>query len=351
MADELYVFTLALVLACIMRWGFTALPAERWQIFASVPTKRNGDGSWRGLNFTYYGFFNASACVLAVSTMFILLRSVAVPTRGLFAVVIALLVVCVPAAKIVARLVEKKKHTLTVGGASFIGILAAPWIVSTTNATLGDTFVFEMNVVTFLAALTIAYALGEGTGRLACISFGCCYGKPLSESHPFFQNIFKNLCFTFSGKTKKAAYAGGLEGDKLIPIQAITSIIFSLSGVLGAYLFLKGYYVVAFLETLIMTQMWRSVSEALRADYRGEARISAYQVMSIGSICYSLAVLSFFPLPHQGTASDIILGLRSLWDPLMIIFLECLWAAIFLYTGRSMVTGATMSFHVFKERI
>ena len=32
-----------------------------------------------------------------------------------------------------------------------------------------------------LAALAIGYILGEGLGRLACLSFGCCYGKPLDQ--------------------------------------------------------------------------------------------------------------------------------------------------------------------------
>jgi hypothetical protein len=48
---------------------------------------------------------------------------------------------------------------------------------------------------------------------------------------------------------------------------------------------------------------------------------------------------------------DIIQGLAALWHPAMIIFLQVLWLGVFLYTGKSRVTGALLSFHVIKERI
>ena len=60
-------------------------------------------------------------------------------------------------------------NTFTVGGASFVGIILAPLIVWMFNVTLDK----SIPIVPFLAAVSIAYALGEGVGRLACISFGC----------------------------------------------------------------------------------------------------------------------------------------------------------------------------------
>jgi hypothetical protein len=35
-----------------------------------------------------------------------------------------------------------------------------------------------------------------------------------------------------------------------------------------------------------------------------------------------------------------------LWSPFTIVFLQVLWAAVFLFTGRSQVTGSVISFHV-----
>ena len=84
----------------------------------------------------------------------------------------------------------------------------------------------------------------------------------------------KNTCFVFSGKTKKIAYAHGLDGQKVIPVQALTSLIFCASGLAGVYLFLEGHYQTAFLQAVVVTQFWRFVSELLRADYRGEGKIS-----------------------------------------------------------------------------
>jgi len=60
MNDELFVFAVGLLLAVLFRWGFTNLPKENWQILATVPRVKKAGGSWRGVNFTYYGFFNAA---------------------------------------------------------------------------------------------------------------------------------------------------------------------------------------------------------------------------------------------------------------------------------------------------
>jgi hypothetical protein len=256
----------------------------------------------------------------------------------------------VPASKIIAKVVEKKPQTRTIGGASFLGIIIAPWVVWLIDTTLGSWLGFHTPVVIVLAALFISYAFGEGIGRLACISFGCCYGKPLSQSHPLLQKIFQKQHFVFSGATKKIAYTHGLDGEKVIPIQGVTAVIYCGAGLVGTYLFLQGFYLAAFMVTLVTTQLWRPISELFRADYRGEAKISAYQVMGVVSIIYSLVVTFLFPLPATQTL-NVITGLRSLWDPAIIIFLQSVWVMVFLFTGRSRVTGARMLFHVVKDRI
>lgn len=154
----------------------------------------------------------------------------------------------------------------------------------------------------------------------------------------------------FSGKTKKIAYEGGLDGIKVIPIQAITAVLYITTGIIGTFLYLKSYYIAAFIITIIVTQAWRSFSEVLRADYRGGGKFSIYQIMAIIAIGYSLGIIPFLSSTFTVDAG-IMAGLFSLWNPAVIFFSLGVWFAIFLYTGRSTVTGSTVTFHVHKDRI
>jgi hypothetical protein len=350
MSNELFVLVLALSLALLLRWGFIALPKERWQILGSVPSAKAKNGDWIGVNFTYYGFFNATSVALATAILLILLGSLSIPPTGAFVIVFVLLALCAPAARIVARLVEKKSYTFTIGGASFVGFILGPWLVYLTNSLLGTALGFNLEVLAVLASISIAYTFGECVGRLACISFGCCYGKPLSQTHPFFQQLFKERHFVFTGKTKKIAYAHGLDGKRVIPIQAITSVIYCISGIVGLHLFLRGAYSTAFLETLIVTQLWRFASEFLRADHRGGGKISAYQIMGLVLIPYATLSVLLFPVSST-QPPNIFAGLKFMWDPAMIVVLQCIWVAVFLFTGRSQVTGCTLTFNVRQDRI
>ena len=142
---------------------------------------------------------------------------------------------CLPATRLIARVVERKQHTSSVTGAVFTGMLVAPLVVTAINR-CGDAYRIPMAPA--MAALTIAYLLGEGIGRLACVSFGCCYGKPLSDVGPAARRLFDKFHFAFHGATKKIAYASGLEGIKVVPIQALTSVLYVATGLAGMLLFL-----------------------------------------------------------------------------------------------------------------
>jgi prolipoprotein diacylglyceryltransferase len=257
---------------------------------------------------------------------------------------------CMPAAKIFARIIEKKMHTFTVGGASFFGMIIAPATVLIVNRSLavpGDPI---MVMLPFLTAAAISYAFGEGLGRLACISFGCCYGKPVKGTGPFVERLFERCSFTFSGKTKKIAYEAGLDGHKVIPVQAMTSVLFVMTGIVSVYLFLSAHYTVAYGLTMLVTQGWRFVSEAMRADFRGKGRFSMYQIMALLSCLYAFLLAVF--LPEQGMgAPDVSRGLRYLWNHGVIVSIQALWAAMFVYFGRSRVTSSTISLFVDREKI
>jgi hypothetical protein len=247
-------------------------------------------------------------------------------------------------------LVEGTSYTFTVAGAFFVGMFVVPPLIGAYNSTLAAATLTAVPMIPALAALMIAYALGEGLGRLACISFGCCYGKPLAEIHPVLRKVFGRWNFVFSGKMKKIAYASGMEGKRVVPVQAITSILFVALGLISTLLFLRGQYAPAFLLTAVAMQAWRFVSEALRADYRGGGGISAYQVMGIGAIVYSVGLISAFDA-EPVAAPYLSEGIEALWQPAVVLFLQALWVLVFFFFGKSMVTDAEISFRLRHDRI
>lgn len=349
--DEGITLAFGALLFVTLRWGIRRLPRERWQFLASLPLKKGDDDRWAGLNLTYYGALNATAYALSCAIVMVLMAASGVSFPSTAALVGAVLLICVPASRLVARIVERKRHTFSIGGASFLGIVLIPWLVLLTDR-LWPTGMGHAAPMTVLAAATIAYAFGEGVGRLACISFGCCYGKPLDACPQWLRQWFGNREVRFYGATKKIAYATGLEGVAVVPIQAITCALYCATGLVGAYLFLKGAHRSAFMLCLAVTQLWRFASEFLRDDYRGDGPISAYQVMSLAAVGYGIAISLFFgPAGDDVPNPRILSGLAALWSPAPILSLQLIWAATFFYTGRSEVTGSTLTFHVHQNRV
>lgn len=348
--NEIFVLSLAGIFLPVFYWAFTTLPQERWQVLASIPIRKNEKGGWHGVNITYYGFFSATAYLFAVTVFFLLAASVGLQLAQIFVIGAIVIGLCVPAASLIARLVEGKKFTFTVGGASFVGIVTAPVIIWLVNLVFMPYKFPEILLFPTLAALSIAYIFGEGIGRLACISFGCCYGKPVSQVSEHLRGFFDKYHFTFYGPTKKVVYAGHLEGVQLVPIQGMTVVVYFMGGLAGMYLFLQGFFETALVVTLILSQIWRVYSETLRADYRGGKAISPYQVLAAVGVIYPLLLLAIFPLDVPIEA-NLTRGLVTLWHPVVIVFLQLIWLGLFIHTGWSMVTGSNLSFHVHQDRI
>ncbi len=350
MEQIIFITGLAMMVAGSLWWGFTSLPEEKWQIMAVLPRHKTGAG-WQGRNLTYYGLLSANAYTFAVILFLVLATAARIPLPGVCLFVAGVLAVCLPASRIIARIVEKKKGTLTVGGAVFAGILVSPVLVFFINRIPGPVMAGPVQPMVLLSAVSIAYAFGEGLGRLACISFGCCYGKPLDQCHPFMQKLFSRFYLVFTGPLKKITYASGYDGQKVVPVQIITATLYTVAGLAGIALFLNGYFRFAFLVTLAVTQIWRFVSEFLRADFRGGLTISAYQIMALatfgcaGTMALLLPVGTSLPLPRLHEA------VSALWNPWMVLFVQGVWAAAFLHTGKSVVTGSSIFFHVEKTRI
>ena len=255
MSNELFVAGVAVSLGMLFYWGFRVLPQDKWQFLAAVPHKHLADGSWQAINLTYYGLFNALAHLIALSILLVLTGSIGITEDKVLIIMLVMMAACLPASRLLARWIEKKAHTFTVGGASFVGILLGPVMVWVVYRTLyPDAFIPWLPL---LAAIAIAYAVGEGAGRLACISFGCCYGKPVETGQCYFNRLCRRYAFTFTGTTKKISYEGGLDGHQVFPIQAVTATIFVGIALTGMYLFLIGAYGLAFLLTIFVTQLWR----------------------------------------------------------------------------------------------
>ena len=228
-----FVAALAIALLALVAWGARTLPAERWQMLAAVPIAKSADGSWQGLNLTFYGFFSASGTAFGFAILLLLLGSVRVPVWVSIAVALFVILVCVPASRLIAGMVERKQNTFTVAGAAFVATILLPLLLVAVQPAAAHVLHREIPLLPVFAAAAIGYVFGESIGRLACLSFGCCYGTPLRDANPLMARLFRKYNLVLQGSTKKAEYASGLAGEPLIPVQAITSGVFAVVGAGG----------------------------------------------------------------------------------------------------------------------
>ncbi len=350
MSAGIFLFAAAVLFTLLIVLGWRLLPGERYQMLATVPVARVDATHWQGVNFTWYGVLIATSVTIAMFFVLILSGSAGTALGPVLALLILTVGLCVPAARVVARLVEKKQYTFTIGGAFSIGLAAMPLLILLVNGCCLMLHEKPLDMQVMLAALAIGYILGEGLGRMACVSFGCCYGKPLDQCGPLALRLFNRLAFVFTGATKKAVYEGNLAGVKLVPIQGLTCVLYTATALMACHLFLRGHFRSAFLLSLVVSQVWRVLSEMLRADFRGFTAISAYQKMGLAAIVYGCGLSLFVPAPLE-PLPDITQGLVVLFNPLLILGLQLLWLTLFFIFGRSMVTSASLSFAVRHDRI
>lgn len=345
-----FIAALGLTLAALFAWAFRTLPREDWQFIGAVPGPKNvSESSFDGVNFTWYGFFSASAYACGVALWILLMGSVGIPMSGAILAATPVLLVCAAAANLLVRVVEGKTYGFTVGGAAFVGLFAAPawlYVLAESRPWVGSAPPLPAG----LAAMAIAYVLGEGIGRLACISFGCCFGKPVDETHGWIRAFSERFHFVFAGDTKKISFAAGLQGVRVVPVQAMTASIYALSALAGLALFFERQYGWALALTLGSCQVWRLYSETFRADYRGDLRFTAYQSMALVGACLAVVAPAFLP-GGSGALPNFAAGARTLWNPAALLFLQAVWAAGFLYAGRSTQTKASLRFSVLRDRV
>jgi hypothetical protein len=133
-------------------------------------------------------------------------------------------------------------------------------------------------------------------------------------------------------------------------VQAITSAVFAISGIVGVGLFLGQQYRLAVLIPALASWGWRACSEWLRADCRGTSRLSTYQLMAISSAGY-LGIFVLLTPSGATVMPDLAAGFAQFCSAPVILLVQLFWIALFLYYGRSRVTVSTVWFHVVADRI
>jgi hypothetical protein len=240
----------AIATASYYGWAFRTLAGEHWQVLATLPRRRDEHGEWRGVNFTWYGALTANAYVIAVAAFLVLMTTLETSLRPLLIVVGGTLAICVPASRWMSRVIDRKPFGFTVAGAYTVGAVVMPPLALMCNAVMGEAVI---PIAPLLAAAGVAFVLGEGIGRLACISFGCCYGVPLKDCPALVRRLLGKRSFSFTGPTKKASYEGRLEGVPLVPIQAITTVVLTLTAFAAGMLFLGGWYRASFVLSVVLS--------------------------------------------------------------------------------------------------
>lgn len=325
-------------------WASRALAGARWQVAACIPVAQEADGRWRAVNLTWYGILSAVAYSLAVALAVALGAGLGSSLGAMLAMAGVVLAVCMPASRVVAWLVEGKSATLTVGGAVFVALWVTPLA-----AWLAQSWWGGAPWPAALAAVAVAYALGEGVGRLACCSFGCCYGRPVASLPQPWQRWLAPVAVRFWGPTKKAAYASGLEGVPLVPIQGMTAVVHGLAAWAGAEALVAGQSGLALVLGGAVPLLWRVASEFLRADFRGTARFSAYQRMALAGAAW--VVLVAWWAPAVSAAFDAGAALAAVLSPAALATVALVFLVSLVYTGISRVTSAQVALCVRPERI
>lgn len=313
---------------------------------AVIPTGRDAGGGWEGVNLTWYGFFCAVGAWFTTGTTLFLAGAAGLGRGFLLTSALGLAPVILIASRVINRWVEGHWHGFTVGGASFAGMLAGPWIfwaASRIGFTGGRG---SADALILMSALAPAYALGEGLGRLACLSFGCCYGRPINTLPVWLRMPMGRLATVLEGPLKKAAYAQGLEGVPLVPIQAMTSVVLSVAGLVGMAFFLQGAYRTALILPIVISQGWRVGSEFLRADDRGGGRLSAYQWMALAGGSFWVSVGVLWRAVGVGGTPDVWRGLEQVRSWPALGLMAAVAVTVFVRMGISTVTGARVDFHL-----
>lgn len=338
-----FVFGLAAALAVLFAWGFRTLPRARWQVLAVVPVARRDEHRWSGVNFTWYGLFVAGGIVCATGMAVVLFGALQVSLLRAALVSLPLLALGVWISGAISIAIEHRPSTYTVVGAVALTLLLAPWLLVASNRVAPQS---AIPVLPALAVLAIAVTLGESVGRLGCISFGCCYGAPMSSFGVGVRRWLGRWSIAYDGPTKKAVYEGHHRGTPLLPVQALSSIACGAAALCGLSMFLRGDFGAAFVTPVALSMLWRVACECWRDDLRRRiGPFSAYQWLALSTLPSATVMAIVFRGQASGPV-NLDAGLHAFWSPGVILLLQAIWAITFFHYGRSTVTAATLALHL-----
>jgi hypothetical protein len=346
--NELFTIELGIVLLAflgisIFRWAFKTLTREGWQIALAVPLRTSSQMNrfWPAINFTFYGVISGLAYGIAVALFIFLVGAYKQPVASAALFAALLLAVGIPASKLVARWVEGiPGHTI--GGALFAVLVSAIPALSITKWLTEALALPAFDAGVVIAAACIAYVLGEAIGRLACLSFGCCYGRPLSQCTSLQKALYSRFTDTYRGRFKKIAYAGGLNDQPVIAVQSIACAVLFVLFLLALWMFWKGHIAASIVTALGGSQLWRVYSEQLRADFRGRDGFTHYQAMAIVGALLSTAFAWFYGQAAPSALASAFAGWRAVTQSEVIVASQLLAVLIVLFMGRSSVTSSRL---------
>ncbi len=343
---------LSLFGAFVFRWGFRNLPGEGWQVALAVPARTSSaEGRfWSAINFTFYGVIAAIAYALACLVFLFLIGATAQPMFAAIFFAGTLLTVAIPASKWVNRLVEGiPGHTI--GGAVFAVMLSVIPAITLTGWVVRGLGAQSFSPLILIAATSVAYVLGEAIGRLACLSFGCCYGKPIDDCTMLQRALYSRLTETYRGQFKKISYASGLANRPVVAVQSIGCCILFGLFLAALWAFWKGSYAASIVIAIAGSQLWRAYSELLRADFRGRAGFTIYQGMALFGASLSFVFASLYADANIVSASAS--AIRG-WDAVLrvefLIGCQTLALLIMFYMGRSSVTSSRIELFLHAPR-
>ncbi len=341
---EFGIALLALSAVIVFRWGFKHLPGEGWQFAVAIPARVDGaEGKyWPAVNITFYGVISSAAYALSLLLYVFLMGATGQPFAPAALFVAILLLVGIPASKIVARWVEGAAGH-TIGGAVFAVLVAAMPAMAITQAVAKFLGWHAFSPAALTAAAAIAYVLGEAIGRLACLSFGCCYGRPIDTCTSLQKALYSKFTETYRGRFKKIAFAGGLHDRAVIAVQSIAcALLFGLF-LISLWLFWRGHFAMSLIVALGGSQLWRAYSEQLRADYRGRDGFTLYQAMALVGAALSAAFAAIYAQPSD--AQIVALAARG-WTAIVrvevLVACQALAVMILFYMGRSSITSSRL---------
>ncbi|MCX8097611.1 MAG: hypothetical protein N3F11_01115 [Casimicrobiaceae bacterium] len=339
---------LCLLVWPVFRWGFRHLPGEGWQIAWVIPARRpEGDGRrWPAVNITFYGVISAVAYTVAALAYVFLMGAHGQPLGAAAVYAALLLALGVPASKWMTKLIEGQRGH-TIGGAVFVAIVAALPALALTQEILAALGLPPLDGAVTVACAAACYVLGESIGRLACLSFGCCYGKPIAQCTPLQRALYGPTATVYRGRMKKIAYESNLAEEPVVAVQSIACVLLFALFVIAVWLLWRGWVAASLIVAVSGSQLWRAYSETLRADFRGREGFTAYQGMAV--VAALLAPLYAWWLqvePGFRPVADARAGWTAVFRIEVLLTCQALGLAMLYLMGRSYVTSARLDFEL-----